>query len=451
MRNQPKLSRRRFFFMGGAAAGAAACASGSQPTVPSLSRLGYRSPNERLNVAAIGAGGKGAVDIEGCATENVVALCDPDFKTAAKTFEKFPEARRYKDFREMLDKERSLDAVTISTPDHTHAVAAMAAMRRGLHVYLQKPLTRTVYEARVLTDAARRYGVQTQMGNQGHSGEGIRQLCEMIWSGAIGHVREVHAWTNRPVWPQAIKDPLPAQTPPDHLDWDVWLGPAPMRPYNEGYAPFKWRGWFDWGCGALGDMACHILDGANWALQLGAPTSVECVEQQDKNDQTFPSKSIVKFEFPARGAMPPVTVTWYDGGLKPPRPAGIPEDCVLGNPGTGSNGSLFVGDKGFITTGEYCNDTRLVPDDRMRDYQLPPQLLTRSPGHYRDFIRACKGGGPACSNFDVAGPFTEWILLGVIALRAPGKLLWDGPSMRFSNSEAASALVKPVYRAGWAL
>ncbi len=434
---------RRFFVMSSAAT---LVASQALAKTSSLKRLGYKSPNEKLNVAAIGAGGKGATDIDGCASENIVALCDPDWKTAAKTFAKYPNARQYKDFRQMLDKEKNIDAVTISTPDHTHAVAAMWAMERGIHCYVQKPLTHNIYEARKLAETARKYGVATQMGNQGHSGEGVRQLCEMVWAGEIGNVKEVHAWTNRPIWPQGIPKPLPKEPVPDTMDWDIWLGPAAIRDYNSGYAPFNWRGWYDFGCGALGDMACHILDPANWALQLRDPVSAECVKIEDRNDQTFPTKSIVKFEFPARGSMAPVTVYWYEGGLLPPRPEGIGEGVKLGND---KNGSLFIGDKGILTTGEYGDDTRLLPEERMKDYKFPDPFLTRSPGHYRDWLRACKGGERAGSNFDYSGPFSEWVLLGVIAQRLQGKLLWDGKKMRFTNNAKANQYISRDYRKGW--
>jgi predicted dehydrogenase len=441
-----KLSRRRFFLAGGATL-AAGCASGKPASPPGLGRLGYRSPNERLNVAAIGAGGTGEVDIGACARENVVALCDVDWKNATKTFDRFPQARKYKDFRQMLDREK-LDAVTISTADHTHAVAAMSAMQRGLHVYLQKPLTHNVQEARLLTEAARRYRVATQMGNQGHSNEGARLLCEMVWAGVIGDVREVHAWTNRPIWPQGIEGAFAGEAVPGHLDWDLFLGPAPQRPYHPAYTPFKWRGFWEWGCGALGDMACHILDGANWALQLTQPTSVECLQQEGRTALTFPRKSIVRFEFPARRTMPPVVLTWYEGGLQPPRPAGVPEGQKLGD---GNNGSLLIGDKGILTTGTYSERTRLLPDERMADFQPPPQLLTRSPGHYQDWIRACKGGEPACASFDYAGPFTEWVLLGTIAQRFEGKLLWDAQNLRFTNRPEANQHLTRAHRPGWEL
>ncbi|HVN83191.1 MAG TPA: Gfo/Idh/MocA family oxidoreductase [Terriglobia bacterium] len=412
----------------------------------SLKRLGYKSPNEKLNIAAIGAGGKGASDLEGCSSENIVALCDPDWKTAAKSFEKYPKAKQYKDFRQMLDRQKDIEAVTISTPDHNHAVAALWAMERGIHVYVQKPLTQNIHEARKLTEAARKYGVATQMGNQGHSGEGVRKLCEMVWAGEIGNVKEVHVWTNRPIWPQGIPNPLPKEPVPDTMDWDIWLGPAKVRDYNHDYAPFNWRGWYDFGCGALGDMACHICDPANWALQLRDPSSVECIKIDGRNDQTFPNKSIVKYEFPARGTMAPVTLYWYEGGELPPRPQGVGEDVKLGN---GKNGSLFSGDKGIITAGEYGDDSRLLPDERMKDYKFPDPILTRSPGHYRDWLRACKGGEKACSNFDYSGPFTEWVLLGVIAQRVEGKLLWDSNKMRFTNNSKANQYISREYRKGW--
>ncbi|MEW6233917.1 MAG: Gfo/Idh/MocA family oxidoreductase [Candidatus Omnitrophota bacterium] len=443
---------RRIFLLG-SAAGLAGCS-----TVPSLKRMGYKSPNEKLNCAAIGAGGKGESDIGPCKGENVVALCDPDWRQAARSFRNFPDAKKYKDFREMLDKEKTLDAVTVSTPDNVHAVAAMACIKRGLHVYVQKPLTHDIYEARMLKEAARKYGVATQMGNQGHSEEGIRVCCELIWAGAIGNVREVHAWTNRPIWPQGIPNMLDAEPIPEDdegkpsIDWDVWLGPAPYRPFNHAYAPFNWRGWYDFGCGALGDMACHILDAPNWALMLsGGPTSVECIKIEGRNKQTFPNKSIIKFEFPARGSMCALDLYWYDGGLLPPRPADIPEDVRLGE---GDNGSLFIGDKGYLTTGTYAGGTRLLPkelDDAWKG--KAPKVLTRAPGnnHHQDWLRACKGGEPAGSNFDYAAPYTEWILAGSISTRFEGKLEYNAEKMRFTNNKEANQYVKRQYRKGWSL
>ena len=430
--------------------GTAALAGCTAGRVPSLYRMGYRSPNEKLNLAAIGAGGQGGGDVAACSSENFVALCDVDLSRAARSFERHPKAKRYQDFRVMLEKEKSIDAVTVSTPDHVHAVAAITAMKHGKHVYVQKPLTHSVYEARVLTEAARKYKVATQMGIQGHSGEGVRQLCEMIWSGAIGPVREVHAWTDRPgtVWPQGIPESLPAQPVPDHLDWDLWLGPAPERAYNPGYAPRNWRGWWDFGTGALGDMGCHLLDPANWALQLGPPTSVECVMQEGKNDQTGPVKAIIRYEFPERNGMPPVTLTWYEGSILPPRPEGVGKDVILGG---GSNGSYFVGDTGCIATGPNGQDPRIVSGESMEGYTFPEPMIPRASEHHKDWIQACKGGTPAGANFDYSGPFAETVLLAIPAFRCEGILLWDAGKMEFTNNKEANQYLKRKYRKGWSL
>jgi len=495
---------RRHFFFGSLLAGA--IPQGGFGSTPSLSRLGYKSPNEKLNIAAIGAGGKGNNDIEGCSGENIVALCDVDERQAARKFKQYPKAPKYKDFRRMLDAEKSVDAVTISIPDHMHAAAAIWAMERGKHVYVQKPLVRTIWEARRMLEAANRYGVATQMGNQGYSNEGTRQCAEAIWAGDIGDVREVHAWTNRPLWPQGLTA-IPAADPvPSTLDWDLWLGIADARPFTIGgqgypnsygnfYQPFNWRGFYDFGCGAVGDMACHILGAANLALKLGIPTSVECIEKAGVSDFMFPKRSVIRFDFPARGNMPPVKLFWHDGCEGTPQIAGVPKGELLGDlpvrprrptppqpesatppppraETTGSvfdwdrfeallrdpevvtdkpNGSVFIGDKGILTTGTYAEDTRLIPVEKMRDYDFPPELLTRSPGHYHDWIRACKGGDPACSNFNVAVPFVEWMLLGVVALRVEGKIEYDAATMRITNNEAANQYLRPRFRQGWGM
>ncbi|HIJ66431.1 MAG TPA: Gfo/Idh/MocA family oxidoreductase [Candidatus Hydrogenedentes bacterium] len=433
-----RVSRR--VFLVSTAAAVAGCATGRRP------RIRRVSPLEKLNVAGIGVGGMGKHDIGACASENVVALCDVDEKQAAESFKRFPKARRYRDFRVMLEKEKDIDAVTVSTPDHVHFIAAMTAMELGKHVYVQKPLAHSICEARTLAKAASTYKVATQMGNQGHSGDGVRRLCEMVWAGAIGPVREVHAWTNRPVWPQGIPEPLPAQPVPDTLDWNLWLGPAPERPYNPGYAPFAWRGWWDFGCGGLGDMGCHILDPANYALKLGPPSSVEVLHQVGNNDQTGPTSCTVRYEFPQRDDMPPVTLYWYEGQDKPPRPEGIPEDERLGE---GDNGSYFVGDDGVITTGCYGGGTRLVPAKRMRDYTMPEPTIPRRSEHHQDWLEACKGIGPACSNFDYAGPFTETVLLGNLALRTGKRIEWDAEKMKAKSVPEAAQYVRRKYRRGW--
>ncbi|HUP04658.1 MAG TPA: Gfo/Idh/MocA family oxidoreductase [Bryobacteraceae bacterium] len=442
---------RRFFFFGGLVAGAARGAA-------SLKAAGYKSPNEKLNIAAIGAGGKGESDIAGCVSENLVAMADPDAKRAAKSFSAHPKAATYKDFRRMLDKEgANIDAVTVSCPDHMHATAAMWAMERGKHVYCQKPLTRTVWEAQQLTAAAAHYGVATQMGNQGYSQPGTRECCEIIWSGEIGDVTEVHAWTDRPghYWPQNPDvDPKPAPVP-ETLDWEAWLGDATPRRYSPAYLPFNWRAYPDFGCGAVGDMACHILGAANMSMRLSDPLSVECIKLEGKSKYTYPSQTELVFEFPQRGAMPPLKLYWHDSMKAQPSLPGVPEGELLGD--SDINGSLFIGDKGMVTTGCYGEHTRLVPASRMADYKMPPEVLERCPisnnnwvqSHYQDWIRACKGGEPACSNFSVSGPFVQWMLLGTIAMQVEGKLEWDANAKRFTNSEEANALLKPKFRPGW--
>ena len=496
------LSRRHFFF-GTLLAGA--IPKGGFGSTPSLKAAGYKSPNEKLNIASIGAGGKARSDIAGCApTENIVALCDVDDKKASETY-KIPEYEKtpkYKDFRKMLDKESgNIDAVIVTVPDHMHATAAMWCMERGKHVYVQKPLTHTIWEARQLAEAATKYKVATQMGNQGYSNEGTRQCAEMIWAGEIGNVTEVHAWTDRPWWPQGLTE-IPKEDPvPDTLDWDLWLGIANSRPFTTGgagypneygnfYQPFNWRGFYDFGCGALGDMACHILGAPNMALKLGTPTSVECISKEGTSSFQFPKKSAIRYDFPARGSMPAVKLFWYDSRKETPKIPGIPDSEILGDiqrvrpgeergarggrggarggasggpqgqvfnwqediqyqPARGPNGSVFIGDKGMITTGTYGENTRLIPMEKMMDYHFPPQFLTRSPGHYRDWIRACKGGEPSCSDFSIAAPFVEWMLLGVIALRVEGKIEYDAAKMRITNNADANKYLRPSFRKGW--
>jgi predicted dehydrogenase len=511
---------RRHFFYGSLLAGAVP--SVGFGSTPSLKSMGYKSPNEKLNFGAIGSGGQGAQNLSAAApTENIVALCDVDDRRAGPTFTRFEKATKYKDFRQMLEKEgKNIDAVIVATPDHMHATAAMWCMERGKHVYVQKPLVRTVWEARQLREGAAKYKVATQMGNQGYSNEGTRQCAEMIWSGDIGNVAEVHAWTDRPIWPQGLTEiPKPDPVPPT-LDWDLWLGIAAMRPYTADgktepdshggffYAPHNWRGFYDFGCGALGDMACHILGAPNMALHLSKRklVSVECIKKEGVSPFMFPKGSVIRYDFAAYGNMPALKLFWYDGLKEPPKIAGVPDGEWLGDPpslpgagtsgrgaaqgggggpsGSGSlgpagdefhspgrvfnweefaalkaataplrfptpDGSLFIGEKGMLTTGTYGEVTRLIPVEKMRDYRMPAPLLTRSPGHMRDFIRACKGGDPACSNFDVAAPFVEWMLLGVIALRYEGKIEYDPERMRITNNSEANKLLKSTFRKGW--
>ena len=419
------------------------------------------SPNEIVNVAGIGGGGKGAGDIMSCrrAGANIVAVADCDWKRAEEIFVNLPDARQFKDFRVMLEEMPEIDAVTISTPDHTHANAAYMAMKMGKHVYVQKPLTHTVAEARLLTQTARETGVATQMGNQGHCGNGVRDLCEMIWDGAIGQVKEVHIWTNRPVWPQGLNRPEGQDPIPPTLDWDLWLGPAPDRPFvdkypgtnDNCYLPFVWRGWWDFGCGALGDMACHIMDPANWAMRLAETPSysVEAITQEGMTEEQGPLKSIIKYSFPARGDMAPVDVYWYDGGLLPERPAGISEDEKLGD---GRNGSLFVGESGFITTGEYGGNSRIIGPNAA-DYTQPDPYIPRIPGEnpYSNWLYAIKGGGEAASNFAYSGPFTEVVNFGNVALRAGKKLEFDAEKFEVTNDPSLNKFLTKEYRKGWEL
>ncbi len=297
---------------------------------------GYTSPSDKLNIAGVGVGGMGKNNIKACADENIVSLCDIDDAYAAPVYETYPKAKKYYDFRKMLEEQKDIDAVIIATPDHTHAVIALTAMRAGKHVYVQKPLTHSVHEARVLTEAAREYKVVTQMGNQGHSGNGTRMICEWLWDGVIGDVREVHAWTNRPVWPQGVEVDRPEDTPsiPSTLDWDSWIGPAPYRPYHPAYLPEKWRGWWDFGTGSLGDLGLHIMDPAFWALKLKYPESVEgnistywegFWKYTEPKNEMYPRSTIVRYKFPERDGLPPVELTWWDGGLMPPRPEELEE------------------------------------------------------------------------------------------------------------------------------
>lgn len=441
---------RRYFFYGSLLAGAVPAAGfGSQA---SLFRAGYKSPNEKLNIAAIGAGGKGYSDINGCATENIVAMADPDDKRAERTYAQFPKVPKYKDFRQMLDKEaRNIDAVLVSCPDHMHGSAAMWAMARGKHVYCQKPLVRTVWEAQELMKAARKHNVATQMGNQGYSNPGARECCEIIWNGDIGNVTELHAWTDRPgrYWPQgpAVE---PKEAPvPSTLDWQAWLGGSMPRPYSPAYVPHNWRAFPDFGCGAIGDMACHILGTPNMAMRLSetGPVSVECIKKDGVGKYTFPHQAVIRFDFPARANMPALKLFWHDSLKAIPEFPGVPKGQLIGDKDI--NGSLFMGDKGMVTTGCYGERTRLIPDEKMKDYKLPPQLLTRSPGHYRDWIRACKGGSPACSNFDESAPFVTWMLLGVIAMKFEGKLDWDAKKLQFTNNKEANRYLKPSFHKGW--
>lgn len=448
-----KLDRRTFL-----GAGSALTAASLFQIVPRhvLGGTAYAAPSEKLNIAGIGVGGMGASNLGALQSENIVALCDVDTDYAANTFKQYPNAIIYKDYRVMLEKQQDIDAVVIATPDHTHAVIAMAAMRAGKHVYCQKPLTHTVHEARRLAQAAEETGVCTQMGIQGHSGKDARQVCEWIAAGAIGAVREVVTWCSLTYYPwghaswSSSRGARPEETPPvpETLDWDLWLGPAPYRPYHSCYHPRTWRSWLDFGCGMMGDRGAHTLDPVVWALNLGAPETVEA-NSTDMNDETHPIASIVRYQFGARGDLPPVTVAWYDG-LEPPRHPDVENPRDLGD---GEGGALFIGETGLLTCGTYGNSPRLLPKARMDAFVPPPETIERVPdSHEMDWVRGCKNGKTAGAAFSYSGPLTETALLGNIAKRFPRSILrWDTASLTFPDNVEATALINPAYREGWTL
>jgi hypothetical protein len=509
------FSRRHFFF-GSLLAGAVPTAGFG--SAPSLRAAGYKTLNEKLNIALIGLGTRGPQILDGVApSENMVAFCDVDEKRGARIYEAYPKAARYKDFRKMLDKEgNNIDAVMIATPDHWHAPMSMACMQRGKHVYCEKPLTPTVWETKLLADAALKYKVATQMGNQGFNHEGTKTAAEIVWSGDIGDVREVYAWTGS-IYGGRVNIPeegLPEMPVPDTFDWDLWLGPAAARPYNNAITG-HWRAFQSFSLGgSIGDWLVHCIGPAHVALQLGAvsPISVECVAVEGKDPWQWPNKVHTVFEFPARGNMPPVKVHACqntNGGFQ--NPPGMAEGdrllpamnnlgpdknrpsvtdgsgCILaggdqlradgkpntapppqapaggrGGPGgrgpqapapgsdrTPGNGSVFIGSKGYMATSGRGEGVWLLPSSRWAEYRLPPQLLPRGMNHQQDWVRACKGGTPGVSEFSVAAKYIEWLALGAIAWRVPGKLLWDAKNSRFSNSEEANKYLKPFVRKGW--
>ena len=443
------ISRRRFL--------ATTATTAAVTIVPRHVLGGPRNipPSEKLNIAGIGIGGMGRSNLRQLESENIVALCDVDHNYAAGTFKRYPKAKVYTDFRKMLDKQKDIDAVVIATPDHTHAVISMEAMRRGKHVYCQKPLTHDVYESRMLAKAAKETGVATQMGIQGHSGEGGRLICEWIWDGAIGEVREVDAWCSLSYYPfghagwssKWSRRPKETPTVPSTLDWDLWLGPAPERPYHPAYHPAVWRCWWDFGCGMMGDRGAHTLDPVFWALKLGHPTSVEA-SSLDLNPETHPVASIVTYKFPARGDLPPVKLTWYDG-LRPPRPIDIEDGRRLGNV---EGGALFKGSKGKLMAGVYGEGARLIPESRMKEYKQPPKTIPRVKGsHEMDWVRACKDGQPAGADFEYSGLLTEVCLLGNVARRVDARIEWDADNMKVTNISEANKYVRTQYREGWNL
>lgn len=436
--------------------GSMAVAGAGAMIVPRCAVAGSRqtSPNEKLNIASIGVGGMGRGDVNTMRGENIVALCDVDQRRSGATFESLPNAKPFRDFRKMFDAmENQIDAVTVSTPDHTHAVAAMAAITRGKHVYCQKPLAHSVYEVRTLMKAAEKYDVVTQLGNQGHSFDTIRTFCEWIHDGAIGNVHTIHlgcAAVNSALG----QLPNLTDTPPvpDELDWDQWLGPAADRPYHPAYLPGSWRGWVPFGNGTVGDWTCHVVDPVFWALDLGAPSSIQAqVKDYDPKTQgdAFPSGEIITYEFPAKGARPAVTMHWYSGTEKIPRAEALEEGRKAV-----ATGGVVLGDKGTITYGSHgAGGVRIIPEVEMQAYQQPEKTLPRGLEHHRDWLDSIRAGVKSGSDFpSYGGPLTELAMLGVIAIKLAGvKLEWDAANMRFTNCEEANPLVKPPYREGWTL
>ncbi len=472
-RNQ--ISRRSFL------TNSAAAAAGFM-IVPRhvLGGKGYTAPSDRLRVAGIGVGGKGESDIAEFAKgpADIVVLCDVDERRAANSVKRFPKAKFYKDFREMLEKEhKNIDAVSVSTPDHTHAVAAMAAMQLGKHVYVQKPLTHDIYEARMLTQAAKKYKVVTQMGNQGASGDGVRQLMEWYNAGTIGDVHTVYCWTNRPVWPQGLPWPTQKAEIPKELDWNLWLGTAPKKDYVDKLVPFNWRGWWDYGTGALGDMGCHIVEPPFRVLGLGYPTSAEAsvgsvyVDEfkQGYFPDSCPPSSHVIMSFAGKKGKPDIKLHWMDGGIQPERPEELGPNERMGD---GGNGAIFIGTKGKMMCGTYGMYPSLLPTKRTSEVKVKQTIARVPEGHYVQWVNACIAGygkNELSAPFEIAGPLTETILMGNLAIRSydvrkpkadgkgfdfPGryiKLLWDGPNMKITNFDDANQFVKRTYRDGWSL
>lgn len=431
-------------------------ASAGFTIVPSfaVSGLGHKAPSDKLNIAGVGVGGKGMQNLAAMATENIIGLCDIDWNYSQKCFDLFPEAKRYYDWRRMFEElGASMDAVVVATSDHTHAAIAATAMTMDKHVFCQKPLTHSIYESRLLTRLAERYPVATQMGNQGNSGDGVRQLCEWIWNGEIGEVVEAHAWTDRPIWPQGLERPKVKMAVPENFDWDLFIGPAPMRPYHEIYTPWNWRGFWDFGTGAFGDMACHIMDPIYRALHLKYPEAISG-SSTTANTESAPQAEKVRFDFPSRErlekvALPPVQVHWYDGGFLPDRPEGLEEGTPLINDGLG--GCLFVGTKDTLICGAGGFNPRLlsgrVPEVAPYLRRVPGSVDYSDGPHEQDWIRACKESPEnrveGSANFAYSGPFNEMVLLGVLAIRLKGlhkRLQWDGENMEFKNIGAEETM-----------
>lgn len=443
------FSRRQFLRQ--AALGATVAAAGK--TLGVSSARARQSANDKLDVAIIGPGGRGASNLQGVSSENIVAICDVDDRRAAGAFKQYPKAKRYRDFRRMLSElDKQIDAVVVSTPDHTHAAASLMAIKMNKHCYCEKPLTWCVHEARVIRQTVAQHKVATQMGNQGTASAGLRQGVAVLQSGVIGKVREIHVWSDRPWngWAQGEQRPQDTPPVPAGLDWDLWLGPARERPYHPAYLPGRWRMWQQFGTGALGDMGCHTMNLPAWAIKLENPTSVEA-ESFPMNNETYPKWSIVRWEFPARGELPPVKVTWYDGpafgGKRPPA------DWLDGKQPSKS-GALLIGEKGkFYQTCDFGTRWMLLPEDKFRDNKDVADIVQATPGvdHHQEWIAGCKAGLPTKSNFDYASRLAETVLLGNVALRVGKRIQWDAEKMQVKDCPEAESLINRPYRDGWTL
>jgi len=467
-KTKTRATRRQFL---GVATGAAAFA-----LVPRYVLGGPRfvAPSEKVNIAIVGAGGQGRTNAQNLFHEKdaqIIAVCDVAERTDLSAFyyggsggrkplkakveehyaQTMPGFRcaEYENFRVLLDKEKAVDAILCATPDHAHAVVSITAMKLGKHVYCEKPLTHNVWEARQVARVAKETGVATQMGNQGHSGEGIRQTCEWIWDGAIGPVREVHAWSDTGQWAKTPGRPRETPPVPPGLNWDLWLGPRETLPYHPAYAPYNWRGWWAFGTGAIGDMACHNIDPAVWALKLESPLSVEATSSEIDDEVASLRGAVHCYRFGPRGDMPAATLTWYDGGLRPAVPKGIDPKDPKQRLGEGGNGIFLIGEKGIITCAGWAGMPRLLPLSLHREYKRPAKTLPRSKGHHADWLAACKGGKPASGNFEYSARLTELVLLGSVALRTKKVLAWDGPAMKATNAPEAERFLKEQYREGW--
>ena len=447
-----RMTRRDFTRRSALAASAAAAVTivprhvlGGPRTIP---------PSEKMNIAGIGIGGMGAGNLRNLEGETIVALCDVDPTYAAATIKRYPQAKFYVDYRQMLDKQKDIDGVMIATPDHTHAVISMAAMRSGKHVYCQKPLCHDVHEARMLAQAAKECKVATQMGIQGNSMPSHAVICEWLAAGLIGEVREVESWCSLSYYPwghaswSSQWSERPKETPslPGDLNWDLWIGPAAMRPYHRAYHPRTWRCWWDFGCGMMGDRGAHTLDPVVSALKLGAPTSIDATSCGNTGE-VHPLSAVVTFQFPARANLPPVKLTWYEG-TRPPRPAELEDGRNMPKEG----GSLIKGSKGTIMCGVYGESPRVIPEAKMKDLSLPSPSRPREKGtHEQNWVRACKGGQPAGADFAYSGPLTETCLLGNIAKRLDTRILWDAANLKVTNLPEAEKYVRTPYRKGWSL